>query len=426
MALLRWISEKLFGPAKRDVSRLEQENVDLVDETVDLSERPLKAEHHRRAKRDRRLLPKRKASGLNPYGKKTKLFSQEEADRLFSSSLRTQNRNIRDLLTDEEQLGRFRLPVWSNESELAQALQLSLSQLRHYGIHRNQDKVSHYLVFRALKADGRERVIMAPKRRLKEVQRKILKLVLEPLEASPQAHGFVKGRSVKTGAEPHVGKEVVIKLDLEDFFGSVTFARVRGLFLALGYGYPVAANLALLTTECPRQRVQMGDDIYRVPVGERYCVQGAPTSPAICNLVAKKLDRRLSGMARKLGFSYTRYADDLTFSGADKSKIKHLLGLVSKIVSDEGFRLNRAKTKVMRRGSRQQVTGVTVNDTLGLSRKARRRLRAELHQARKDEQIDPRRSAILQGKIAYLRMLNPAQADALESSQGESGESSGQ
>lgn len=414
MALFRWISDKLFGPPERDISRLETENVELVNESIDLTERPLKPEHRRLTKRDPRLLPKRKSSGLNPLSKKAKFFPRTEADRLFSLSFRTKNRAIRDLLADEEQLERLGLPVLNTESDLAQTLGLSVSQLRHYTIHRKRDKVSHYVIFRALKASGGERLIMAPKRRLKEVQRRLLKLILDPLEVSPQAHGFVKGRSVKTCAQAHVGKEVVVKVDLEDFFGSVTFPRVRGLFLALGYSYPVATNLALLTTECPRQRVFLGQDLFRVPVAERYCVQGAPTSPALCNLVTKKLDRRLSGMSQKLGFVYTRYADDLTFSGSDPSKVKHLLGLVSKIVTAEGFRLNRGKTQVMRRGNRQQVTGVTVNESLGLSRKARRVLRAELHKMRQGEGSDPAKTARLQGKIAYLRMLNPSQAEALD------------
>lgn len=414
MALFRWIAQKLFGAPKRDVSRLETEDVEAVDESVDLTERPIKPGSRRLTLRDRRLLPKRKASGLNPYSKKPKHFSNPEASRLFSGSLRTTNRQIRDLLTDREQLERHGLPVWETERDLAEALGLTLGELQHYSIHRPKDRVQHYLVFRALKRNGGERQILAPKRRLKEIQRKLLKLVLDPLPDSDQAHGFVRGRSVKTGAEPHVGKAVVVKFDLENFFGTVTFRRVRGLFIALGYSYPVSTVMALLTTECPRQTVCLGDHVYRVPVSDRYCVQGAPTSPAICNQVAKKLDRRLAGLAQKMGYSYTRYADDLTFSGDDTTSVSRLMALVGKIVKSEGFKLNRDKTRVMRRGGRQRVTGVTVNDSLGLSRKERRKLRAALHRLRQQSKPDPTEVRKLQGKLAYLRMLNPGQADALE------------
>ena len=118
-------------------------------------------------------------------------------------------------------------------------------------------------------------------------------------------------------------------------------------------------------------------------------------------------------MAQKLGFSYTRYADDLTFSGDEPEKISKLLGLVSKLVADEGFQLRRDKTRVMRQGSCQRVTGVVVNEVLGLSRKERRRLRAMLHRLQNEESPDPQELAKARGKLAYLEMLNPEQAQAL-------------
>ena len=412
MALLRWIADKLFGPPKRDLSRLENNDVDLVDESVDLSGGPLKPGHHRKSLRDRRLLPKRKASGLSPL-KRVKLFSKEQSDRLFSRTMRTSNRNVRDLTEDEDQLHRYGLPLWKSEHDLASALSLSVKELRHFSIHRFQDKVCHYVLFRIAKARGGHRLIMAPKTRLKKIQREILRQVLEKLPPPPHAHGFVKGRSVKTGASQHVGKKVVVKMDLADFFPSVTFPRVRGLFLALGYSFPVATTLAVLCTECERQRVKQGDDLFHVPVGERHCVQGAPTSPALCNQIARKLDNRLHGLALKLGFTYTRYADDLTFSGDNPEKLKSLLGLTRKIIEDEGFRLHSKKTRILHSGGHQHVTGVTVNQALGLSKKERRRLRAELHQLSLNPQPDPQQIARLKGKLAYLEMLNPEQAARL-------------
>jgi RNA-directed DNA polymerase len=162
-------------------------------------------------------------------------------------------------------------------------------------------------------------------------------------------------------------------------------------------------------TEPPRQPVESEGKLYQTPIGPRVCVQGAPTSPGLCNAILLRLDRRLAGLARKRGLAYTRYADDMTFSGPE-AEIKKLLGLVPKIAAEEGFPLNAGKTRLMRQSGRQAVTGVIVNKDMGLSRQTRRKLRAALHQKSK---ADAPALARLEGKIAYLHMLNPAQAARL-------------
>jgi retron-type reverse transcriptase len=167
-------------------------------------------------------------------------------------------------------------------------------------------------------------------------------------------------------------------------------------------------------TEAPRQPVEADGKLYHVPVGPRVCVQGAPTSPGLCNAVLRRMDYRLAGLARKHGFAYTRYADDLTFSGDDPAKIKLLVTIASRLVREEGMSVNADKTRVMRRGRRQRVTGVVVNDRAGLSRKERRQLRAAIHQLPRDGTADPARVRQLVGKLAYLHMLNPAQAAPLQ------------
>jgi retron-type reverse transcriptase len=141
-------------------------------------------------------------------------------------------------------------------------------------------------------------------------------------------------------------------------------------------------------------------------------VQGAPTSPGLCNAILLRLDRRLAGLAEKHGFTYTRYADDLTFSGADTAKVAKFLQAVPAIVASEGFAVNVKKTRVMRAGRRQAVTGVVVNQAMGLSRQERRKLRAGLHR-QKTAGADPGERLRLNGKLAYLFMLNKAQAMAL-------------
>jgi retron-type reverse transcriptase len=399
------------GKPTRDVSTLA--DADATREVVPVGDQPLKPPHLRRALRDPRLLPKSRPK-TDPYvwprARKPKLIPAAEARRLFSETMRTRDRQIRDLATDEVQLLRYELPVWKSEADVAAALEISERQLRHFSIHRQRETSPHYVAFAVPKRAGGTRTIHAPKRRLKAIQRKLNHLLVRRLPVSSVAHGFCNGRSVATNARPHTGKRIVLKMDLQDCFPSIHFGRVRGLLIALGYGYPVATCLAVLMTEAERQRVEADGTIYHVPVGPRYCVQGAPTSPGLCNAVLMRLDRRVAGLASKYGYHYTRYADDLTLSGNDASRVQTLISVVKRIVRDEGFGLNARKTRVLRRGQRQQVTGVVVNQQLGLSRQERRCLRARIHQWNREDQTERKR---IEGKLAYLKMLNPAQAAPL-------------
>ena len=424
MSLGGWI-KSLFGIArKRDISRLgtdatgQTPALDAIEERVDTSGGPLKEHHRRRAVRDRRLLPKVKSPArVLGLTKKKNVMSVAEAERLFGATMRTRNRNLRDLLTDEEQLERYNLPVWKTEADVANALGISLKELWFFSIHREKERQPHYVTFAIPKRSGGKRLIMAPKRRLKAIQRRLLELLVEKLPVSEHAHGFRKGRSIRTGAEQHVGKRLILKLDLKDFFPSVTAARVRGLLIAHGYSFPVATTLAVLMTEAERQPVEVNGQVFHVPVGNRHCVQGAPTSPGLCNALVLRLDRRLAGLARKRNLTYTRYADDLTFSGDwDKGTAHQIRGAISRIIEAEGFKVNTVKTRLMGQGNRQSVTGVVVNQVLGLSRQERRRLRAMIHQfncnAGRTEEHAARR-AVIQGKLAHLTMLNESQANRI-------------
>ncbi len=413
------------GPRRRDISRLSPSEGEGADdsaaELVDVSGGPLKEHHRRLALRDRRLLPKVKsvtrAMGLT---RRKKVMGKAEADRLFSGTLRTRNRKLRDLLADEEQLKRYGLPLWNTEEDLAACLGVSIKELWFFSIHRQRERQPHYVTFSILKRSGGSRLIMAPKRRLKAIQRKLLALLVEKLPVSEHAHAFRRGRSVRTGAEPHVRKRLILHLDLKDFFPSVTFARVRGMLIAYGYSYPVASTLAVLMTEAERQPVEEDGKVYHVPVGPRHCVQGAPTSPGICNSMLLRLDRRLAGLAAKHSLSYTRYADDIAFSGDVERPAAHKIrAAASRIIAEEGFLVNAEKTRLMGSGARHSVTGVVVNQTLGLSRKDRRRMRAAAHRLVKGQAgASPERTqAWLDGRIAYLHMLNPQQADAIRNLQ---------
>jgi RNA-directed DNA polymerase len=418
-ALRRWRQKRRWQRAPtRDVSALAETGAAAFKQEVIKTAGPLKPEHRRLVLRDNRLLPKPPPDPNKrrwPPPPKVKYLSEREADRLFGPSLRTRNRDVMDLAVDEAQLKRYGLPLWRTEEDVAAALELSPGELRHLAQHRLTETAPHYVTFAVPKRSGGERLIHAPKRRLKRVLRALDRLLVSKLPKSEHAHGFVKGRSIASNAAPHVGKAVVLHFDIKDCFPSLHFGRVRGLLLALGYSYPVAASLAVLMTEAPRQPVASDGKLYHVPIGPRVCVQGAPTSPGLCNAILTRLDHRLAGLARRHGFAFTRYADDLSFSGNDLGKVAKFMALVPRIVAAEGFVVNAGKTRILRRGRRQAVTGVVVNTTLGLSRQERRKLRAALHrqgQASADA-AGGAEQARLTGKLAYLFMLNRSQAAAL-------------
>lgn len=185
---------------------------------------PLKPKHRRLALRDTRLLPKPPPKPYrygDPKPPVIKYFTRGEARRLFSGSFRTNNRNVRDLAIDVDQLQRYDLPVWKSEADIAVALGISLRALQHLSVHRARERISHYVTFAIPKRNGGgERIIHAPKRRLKAVLRKLNALVLKKLPVSDAAHGFVSGRSIATNARPHVGKAVVMRFDIKDCFPS--------------------------------------------------------------------------------------------------------------------------------------------------------------------------------------------------------------
>src|SRR5262249_9347798 len=209
------------------------------------------------------------------------------------------------------------------------------------------------------------RAIWAPMPLLKAAQHWILHNIAEKLPVHGAVHGFLPGRSTLSNAAAHTDPRIVLKMDVKDFFPTVTLARVKGIFRKAGYREQVATLLALLCTESPREVVEREGQTYYVSLGPRCLPQGAPTSPALTNTLCLRLDRRLSGLAARLGWRYTRYADDLTFSlpaghpGGPKTGA--LMGLVKRVVEAEGFRLHPDKTRVHRRGGRQQVTGLVVN-----------------------------------------------------------------
>src|SRR5262249_28986627 len=171
----------------------------------------------------------------------------------------------------------------------------------------------------------------------------------------------------------------------------------------------------------PRRKVVYDGTTYFVATGKRGLPQGACTSPALSNQIARKLDRRFTGLANRLGLAYTRYADDLTFSGNTElaGKVGYLMARVRHVAQEEAFAVNPKKTRVKRRGARQTVTGLVVNERPGVPRALVRRLRAILHHARREGLAAQNRTgqpnfrAWLEGMIAYVSMVRPDTGEKL-------------
>ena len=322
---------------------------------------------------------------------------------------------LADRRANVEKLQRLQLPVLAAPADLAKALNLPIPRLRWLAFHSEAATVTHYVRFQIPKKGGGMRELAAPHQDMATAQQWILMHILEKIPAHDAAHGFVPGRGTMSNAVPHVGRATVVNLDLKDFFPSITFPRVKGIFQDLGYSPAVATILALLCTECPRRRVEYSGKALFVATGPRGLPQGACTSPALSNLLARRLDSRLAGLARKLGFAYTRYADDLTFSGDGDAAAKtgYLLARVRHIVDDECLVVNEKKTRVQRPGRRQTVTGIVVNKRPNVPRRVTKRLRAILHHAQREglsAQNREQRKGFehwLGGMIAYVQMVNP-------------------
>lgn len=273
------------------------------------------------------------------------------------------------------------------------------------------EPLRHYRWTLLTRADGKQRWIAAPKPRLKEIQRRLLRHVLAPIPTHGAAHGGVPTRSVRTALEPHAGSVVVIRMDLTAFYPSIPAARVWGLLRMAGLPAQVAhAMTGLVTTVAPR--TVSSEPRLRTP----HLPQGAPTSPQLANLVAYSLDRRLAGLASSFGAQYSRYVDDLTFSGGTslRNTRSRFVELVGGIVRDEGFAVNEAKTVVLGDAGRQQLLGGVVNVHPAVPRRDRDALRATLHNCvvRGWESQARGRSAAefrdhLLGQVAWVGSLRP-------------------
>ena len=326
------------------------------------------------------------------------------------------------------------IPRLSTVGALAEWLDLSLPELDwladrwHRQGKTDVPSLQHYRHVFVPKRSGPPRLIEEPKSRLKAIQRKILSEILGPVPVHPAVHGFIPGRSCLTASAAHAGEAVVLTVDLRDFFLKTRVSRVHALFRTLGYPEQTARALTgLVTTATPLAVFRRLPDHERhsretaMDFNAPHLPQGAPTSPALANLAAFALDRRIAGLARRFGLTYTRYADDLAFSGNStlRRQSATFLSSLAEITADEGYALNPIKTHLMTRATRQRVTGIVVNDHINIDRVSFDRLKAILTNCVRHGPADQNREGIrdfrahLAGRVAWVEHVNPVRGAKL-------------
>jgi hypothetical protein len=388
------------------------------------------------------------AHGVRPRRREVVAFLRSDEGLRRACAKRGDEIRIGDWLAASPQMlpapkaAQWQVPQIESEGALAEWLGVSAGELEWFadlkrlGARRSEQKLWHYSYRILAKSYGSIRLIESPKPRLKDAQRKILTEILERIPAHPAAHGFVKGRSIKTFAAPHVGRRVVLRMDLRDFFPSIRSGRVQALFRTAGYPERVADLLGgLCTNATPRGVwrnaehgvVSSADPLALHEARQRYAwphlPQGAPSSPALANLCAYRVDCRLSGLARAAGAEYTRYADDIAFSGDEQFDrgVERFAAHAAAVLLEEGFQVHHRKTRIMRRAVRQYLAGVVANERVNVVRADFDRLKATLTNcvkhgpASQNREGHPEFRLHLAGRVAFVEMINPQKAARLRS-----------
>lgn len=325
------------------------------------------------------------------------------------------------------------LPRIETVKELAQWLGVDvpfllwMADLKDRNRRQKTSALQHYSLRVLTKLNGGVRLVEAPKQHLRHLQRAILRGILDLVPAHDAVHGFRKGRSIKSFAEPHANRKIVLRLDVKEFFPSISGPRVQAMFRTLGYPERVADLLgAVCTTTIPDAAWESVCEVLepeewqhlRVLYRRPHLPQGAPTSPALANLCALHMDKRLARFAETAGAVYTRYADDLAFSGeADFARsVERFAVHVATIAAQEGFRIQHRKTRLMRASVRQHLAGLTVNAGPNVSRVELDRLKAVLTNCVRHGVASQNRDghddfrAHLEGKVAFVAMVRPERA----------------
>lgn len=295
-----------------------------------------------------------------------------------------------------------------NRKELAQTLCMPYKRYCYLLFVQSIDE--RYKEFKISKKTGGERIILSPIPNIKYLQSQLNTILQCFYQNRTCSHGFVSGKSIKTNSTIHVGKKFVLNLDLSDFFTSIHIGRVVGILKKIGINESIANDIANICC------------FKNLTTNTLYLPQGSPTSPVLTNLVCYSLDSKLVKIAKKYRASYTRYADDITFSHNNENVNNELNYEIRNIILNEGFQINESKFRINNRNSRQVVTGLIVNKKVNLSRKFLRNLRATLHcwqkygyqiaeskhlQVYKRQLISgtPELKRVIKGRLEFLKMI---------------------
>ena len=341
-----------------------------------------------------------------------------------------------EFLPPNDHRAEWPVPQWRTIGELGDWLGLETNELAWFADRKGLERhvadgpLRHYQYRWFRKRGGHARLIEAPKTRLKIIQQRLLSHIFESIPTHSAAHGFCKGRSVKSYVEPHVGQTVVLRMDLQDFFPSIETSRLTGQLMGLGYPEEVARTLTALCSNrvpanvwrtFPNRENWERRRNSELLLQRLHFPQGAPTSPAIANLCAYRLDCRLTGLATWANATYTRYADDLLFSGGPDfaAKLKRFHIYVAAIALDEGFQINHHKTCIATQSQQQRAAGVVLNSKPNVPRAEYDRLKAILHQAaltgpaaQNRENREEFRSHLV-GRIAYISQWSTSRGEKL-------------
>ena len=280
-------------------------------------------------------------------------------------------------------------------STLAVQNEFLSQRLTFYKLASNRRR--SYRQFKIHKKSGGFRIIRAPKKELKQILT-CLNFILSSVYTPPkEVMGFVCGKSVRDNALCHLNKNYVLNLDLQDFFPSISARMVEQSLTRINVE-PFVARLIAEVCTIPEDKKASN---------RCYLPQGAPTSPVLSNIFCKMLDQRLVGLAKRFHVDYTRYADDMTFSS--NHNVYQLDGEfmqeLRRIIEENNLSLNPTKTRLLKRGTRQEVTGLTVGEKVNVSRTYVKNLRALIHSIALSPTIDNHKLNVAYGKLNYLRMI---------------------
>ncbi|MHA2502099.1 MAG: reverse transcriptase family protein [Candidatus Kariarchaeaceae archaeon] len=402
MSLGIW-DDKLPQPDPLTLERIQKLNDDIEDQIYELylpngKEDPKVAEIKRQMYEESR----------ETKAKKEKVQTEKQTQNKFLG--KGVSAWLGEMEENTERLKQRKLPSIPTSASLAKLLDMTEERLRWLSYHREITSWIHYTEF-TIQKGKKTRRIASPNQTMRAVQKIIKEEILDKLNFESYVHGFRKGHNILDNAREHSNARSLVTIDIRNFFGNVNFYMVRAGFHRLGYSREISTYLALLTTKPRYQEIKIGDQTYWACSPRRYLPQGATTSPGISNMIASRFDRQLYERANGLGFIYTRYADDLTFS-TKKPSTDHrkILYMARRTLEIFGLEAHPDKVKILFPHHRQEVTGLILNEgTPKVSREWRKRVRAAVHQFRfiEDDDEQAAEHIRLTGSIQHLKLSHP-------------------